>query len=238
MENQLGGAAAEGVRPSRSDVISSLRELVHYAHLIPRFAARDIRVRYKQTLLGVGWAILQPLSLMLVFTLVFGSLSPVPTHGMPYPIFAYSTLVFWTFFSTATMEGTLSIMANAALVRKDCHATFVKALSWYFAFCNRVLINVQIAAINRYAKLCPLCVSSYCVCERTQRLPRRESYYAGNREEEIVNAANQILQGQKISRGTLNFDLNWFSNVFSDIYPVNRARWRVNRFYFPAKVLR
>ena len=98
--------------------VSALRELVQYSHLIPSFAARDIRVRYTQTILGVAWAILQPFSLMLVFTLVFGALSPVPTHGIPYPIFAYSTLVFWTFFSTATMQGTLAIMANAALVRK------------------------------------------------------------------------------------------------------------------------
>src|SRR5262245_24229942 len=90
--------------------ISSLRALIQYSHLIASFAIRDIRVRYQQTVLGVGWAILQPLSLMLVFTLVFGSLSPVPTHGMPYTVFAYSTLVFWTFFSTAIMQGTLAIM--------------------------------------------------------------------------------------------------------------------------------
>jgi homopolymeric O-antigen transport system permease protein len=126
VENHFRGAAPDGVPPSRArahvsvatQTISSLRELIDSAHLISTFAVRDIRVRYKQTVLGVGWAVFQPLSLMLAFSLVFGSLARVPTHGVPYPIFAYSTLVFWMFFSTAMVQGTLSIMANAALVRK------------------------------------------------------------------------------------------------------------------------
>ncbi|MEH2569880.1 hypothetical protein [Bradyrhizobium sp. AZCC 2289] len=121
----------------------------------------------------------------------------------------------------------------------DSHATFVKALSWYFAFCNRIPIDVQTCTIKRYPKLCPLCLSETCVCERTSRLPARASYLAGNREDTLEERASRILQGNKLSRKkAVSFDLNWFSGTLSEIYPVNRARWRVNRFYFPAKVLR
>ena len=121
----------------------------------------------------------------------------------------------------------------------DSHPTFVKALSWYFAFCNRIPIDVQSCVIRRYPHLCPLCLSESCVCERTYRLPARASYLAGNRDDTLNTRADRLLHSHKISRKkTPTFDLNWFSSTLSDIYPVNRARWRVNRFYFPAKVLR
>jgi lipopolysaccharide transport system permease protein len=96
---------------------SPLTEFFHYAHLVPTFALRDIRTRYKQTALGVGWAIIQPFSLMVVFTLVFSSLARVRTD-QPYPLFAYSTLIFWTFFASTLHQGTVAMTANANLVRK------------------------------------------------------------------------------------------------------------------------
>ena len=121
----------------------------------------------------------------------------------------------------------------------DSHTAFVKALSWYFAFCNRIPIDVQGCTIKRYPRLCPLCLSESCVCERTYRLPARATYLAGNREETLATRADRILHNDKLSRkSTGSFDLNWFSRTLSDIYPVNKARWHVNRFYFPAKVLR
>lgn len=121
----------------------------------------------------------------------------------------------------------------------DLHSTFVKALSWYFAFCNRVDINAQICAVRRYPRSCPLCVEDTCVCERTQRLPMRASYLSVGREQTLQMRADRLLMAPDGSRRRApSFDLNWFSSMFSDIYPVNRARWRVNRFYFPAKLLR
>lgn len=95
-----------------------LRELILNSHLILSFARRDIRARYKQTVFGIAWAILQPFSLMVVFTLVFSTFARVPSDGIPYPIFAYSALIFWTFFATSVSQGTLAMVANASLVRK------------------------------------------------------------------------------------------------------------------------
>ena len=86
--------------------------------LVLSFALRDIKARYKQTALGVLWALLQPLSMMLVFTLVFSVFAKVPSDGVPYPIFAYSALIFWTFFANTISTGTISMVANAALIRK------------------------------------------------------------------------------------------------------------------------
>ena len=95
-----------------------VRELLAYAHLILSFARRDIRARYKQTVFGVAWAVLQPFSLMVVFTLVFDRFARIPSDGIPYPVFAYSALIFWTFFAASVTQGTLALVANANLVRK------------------------------------------------------------------------------------------------------------------------
>jgi ABC-type polysaccharide/polyol phosphate export permease len=98
--------------------MQAIRELLHYSYLILSFARRDVRARYKQTALGAAWAVLQPLSLMIVFTLVFDRVARIPTDGSPYPIFSYSALIFWSFFSTSMTQGTLAMTANSNLVRK------------------------------------------------------------------------------------------------------------------------
>lgn len=95
-----------------------LRELAENAHLVLSFAKRDIRAKYKQTILGVAWAVIQPLSLMVVFTLVFSLFARVPSEGVPYPIFSYSVLIFWMFFASCVSQGTVAMTANATLVRK------------------------------------------------------------------------------------------------------------------------
>jgi len=95
-----------------------LRELASHSHLILSFARRDLRAKYKQTIFGAAWAVIQPLSLMVVFTLVFSMFARVDSEGVPYPIFAYSALIFWTFFSSCVSQGTIAMTANAALVRK------------------------------------------------------------------------------------------------------------------------
>lgn len=98
--------------------MQAIRELLHHSYLILSFARRDVRARYKQTALGAAWAVLQPLSLMIVFTLVFDRVARIPTDGTPYPIFSYSALIFWAFFSTSMTQGTLAMTANSNLVRK------------------------------------------------------------------------------------------------------------------------
>jgi lipopolysaccharide transport system permease protein len=95
-----------------------LRELAQNAHLILSFAKRDIRAKYKQTLFGVAWAVIQPLSLMIVFTFVFSMFARIPSEGVPYPVFSYSVLIFWMFFASCVTQGTVAMTANATLVRK------------------------------------------------------------------------------------------------------------------------
>lgn len=95
-----------------------LTELAQNAHLVLSFARRDIRTKYKQTILGVAWAVIQPLALMVVFTFVFSMFARVPSEGLPYPIFSYSVLIFWMFFASTVSQGTVAMTANASLVRK------------------------------------------------------------------------------------------------------------------------
>jgi lipopolysaccharide transport system permease protein len=95
-----------------------LGELWAYRDLFWLLAWRDVRVRYRQTVLGVGWAVLQPLLTILVFSLIFGRLAKVPSDGAPYPAFAYSALLPWTLFATALTRAAGSLVSNSALLTK------------------------------------------------------------------------------------------------------------------------
>jgi lipopolysaccharide transport system permease protein len=86
------------IRPTKGWRFLDLRELWAYRELIYFLTWRDIKVRYKQTAIGVLWAILQPLALMIVFTLFFGRLANMPSEGIPYPLFAYAGLLPWQLF--------------------------------------------------------------------------------------------------------------------------------------------
>lgn len=97
---------------------SYISELWHFRELLWVLTVREIKVRYKQTLLGVAWAILQPASLTLIFTIVFGIFLKVSSGPIPYPVFAYSALLPWTFFTTAVSFGSLSVVNNGNLVTK------------------------------------------------------------------------------------------------------------------------
>ena len=103
---------------SKNAGISHLTELAQNLHLVLSFAKRDIRAKYKQTIFGVAWAVIQPLSLMVVFTFVFSMFARIPSEGLPYPIFSYSVLIFWMFFASCVSQGTIAMTANAPLVRK------------------------------------------------------------------------------------------------------------------------
>jgi lipopolysaccharide transport system permease protein len=99
-------------------LIGYLKELAQNAHLLMSFAKRDIRAKYKQTIFGVAWAVVQPLSLMVVFTFVFSLFARIPSDGVPYPIFSYSVLIFWIFFASCISQGTIAMTANATLIRR------------------------------------------------------------------------------------------------------------------------
>ena len=98
------------IEPTSSWATLNLRDLWAYRELLYFLTWRDVKVRYKQTLLGVAWAIIQPLFTMLISTLVFGRLGGIGAHtgGIPYPIFAFAGLLPWTFFANAVTSGALS----------------------------------------------------------------------------------------------------------------------------------
>jgi lipopolysaccharide transport system permease protein len=94
------------------------KELVEYRELLFFLALREIRIRYKQTVMGASWALLQPLFTMVVFTLIFGRLAEMPSEGIPYPIFSYSGLLLWFYFANAVSNSSTSLIVNGALLSK------------------------------------------------------------------------------------------------------------------------
>jgi lipopolysaccharide transport system permease protein len=95
-----------------------LRELWEYRELLYFLAWRDIQIRYKQTALGMAWAIIQPFFTMIVFSIFFGRLAQIPSDGIPYPIFSYAALVPWTFFANGLTQSSNSLVAGAQLIKK------------------------------------------------------------------------------------------------------------------------
>ena len=106
------------IRPSSGWVPLNLAELWEYRELLYFLTWRDIKVRYKQTVLGAAWAVIQPLGMMLVFTIFFGHLVGVPSDGLPYPIFAYTALLPWQLFSRALTDASTSLVVNERLITK------------------------------------------------------------------------------------------------------------------------
>jgi lipopolysaccharide transport system permease protein len=95
-----------------------LHELWEYRELLYFLTWRDIKVRYKQTVLGAAWAIIQPFFTMVVFSIFFGRLAKVPSDDIPYPIFSYTALVPWTFFANGLNQATNSMVSHANLIKK------------------------------------------------------------------------------------------------------------------------
>jgi len=106
------------IEPSRRWQALNLRDLWRHWELLYFFAWRDIKVRYKQTVFGVAWAVLQPFLTMVVFSAVFGHVAKIPSDGVPYPVFAFAALVPWTFFSNALTLGSTSIVQAPDLITK------------------------------------------------------------------------------------------------------------------------
>jgi lipopolysaccharide transport system permease protein len=106
------------IRPSRGWVPINFHELWHYRELLYFLTWRDLKVRYKQTVLGALWAIIQPVFTMVVFSLFFGRLAKVPSDGIPYPLFALSGLIPWQLFAYALTQSSNSVVANKNLVSK------------------------------------------------------------------------------------------------------------------------
>lgn len=106
------------IQPSKGWVSLKLRELWEYRELLYFLTWRDIKVRYKQTVLGAAWAIIQPFFTMVVFSLFFGRLAQMPSDSIPYPIFSYAALVPWTFFANALTQASGSLVSSQNLIKK------------------------------------------------------------------------------------------------------------------------
>jgi lipopolysaccharide transport system permease protein len=106
------------IEPQKGWRALNLRELWAYRELLWVLTMRDVKVRYKQTVLGFAWAIIQPVMMMVVFSIFFGRLAQMPSDGHPYPIFVYAALLPWTFFQTAISNSANSVVGSSNLISK------------------------------------------------------------------------------------------------------------------------
>ena len=118
MSTQPAPLPVTHIRPGTRAMSFRLEELWHARELLYFLVWRDVKVRYKQTVLGIAWSVLQPFLTMVVFTIFFGRLAKVPSDGVPYPLFSLAALVPWTYFATAVTNGSSSLVGNQHLIAK------------------------------------------------------------------------------------------------------------------------
>ena len=123
--NKIVAAEAQGIKkptvriqPTKGWTALKLREVWEHRELAGIFVWRDIKVRYRQTVIGALWAIVQPFLTMIIFSIFFGKLAAVPSDNIPYPIFSYAALVPWTFFANSITQASNSLVANADMIKK------------------------------------------------------------------------------------------------------------------------
>jgi len=128
-EEYFGHEHVTVIEPARGWRMLDLKELWAYRELLWVLTMRDIKVRYKQTVLGVTWAVIQPVMTMVIFSIVFGQLAKLPSEGYPYPIFVYTALLPWTFFAGAIGTSAGSVVGSTNLVSKVYFPRLVIPLS-------------------------------------------------------------------------------------------------------------
>jgi homopolymeric O-antigen transport system permease protein len=127
----------------RVSVLAAFRQLRQFADLFVTLSLHRVRVRYKQSRLGILWAVLQPLAMMLVFTLMAGFLRTAPSGHVPYPLFAYSALIPWTMFSSGLTNASGALTSNAALLTKVAFPREILPLTYIVA----ALVDMSIASV-------------------------------------------------------------------------------------------
>jgi lipopolysaccharide transport system permease protein len=121
------------IKPPRGLLSINLKELWEYRELAYFFAWRAVKVRYKQTVLGFLWAVIQPMTAAAVFTVLFGRLIKIPSDNIPYPLFVYSGLVFWNYFSSGIMYSSESMLSNADVIQKIYFPRLIVPISVFLA---------------------------------------------------------------------------------------------------------
>jgi lipopolysaccharide transport system permease protein len=114
----MGSNKVKHIRPRGSRFEFAFRETWAYRELLYFLVMKQIKTKYKQTAIGIGWAILQPVLTMLVFTIIFSTFTSFPTDGIPYFVFIYTTLILWIFFSSTLNSGSMSIISNYQMITK------------------------------------------------------------------------------------------------------------------------
>ncbi len=144
------------IKPSTGLAALNLRDLWTYRELVFFMIWRELKVRYKQTLLGAAWAIIQPVMTMVVFNFLFGKVAKVPTDGIPYPIFAYSALLPWGLFTTALNQASRSLTSNHNMISKVYFPRLVLPISSVLAGLVDFAISfVILVGLMIYYKITP-----------------------------------------------------------------------------------
>ena len=117
------------IKPTKGWASLNLKAVWEFHELLYFLAWRNIKVRYKQSLLGAGWAIFKPLLTMIIFTIFFSKVAKIPSEGIPYPIFSYSGLLLWIYFSGAVTACTSSLVSNVGLITKVYFPKLIMPLS-------------------------------------------------------------------------------------------------------------
>jgi lipopolysaccharide transport system permease protein len=131
--NSVHASSVIRIEPSQGWVSLKLGELGEYRELLYFLVWRDVKVRYKQTVLGAAWAIIQPFFTMVVFSLFFGRLAKIPSDGVPYPIFSYAALLPWNYFAQSLSQSSDSLVGSANLIRKVYFPRLVMPISGVLA---------------------------------------------------------------------------------------------------------
>jgi lipopolysaccharide transport system permease protein len=146
----MANAQSVVIRPKKLFSFSDIKEVWQYRELLYFFTWRDLKVRYKQTAIGVLWAVFQPFITMVVFSIFFGGLLKIPSDGVPYPIFVYTGLLFWQFFSTALADTSNVLITNQAIITKVYFPRLILPLSSVatklidFAIASVILVGMMI----------------------------------------------------------------------------------------------
>jgi lipopolysaccharide transport system permease protein len=145
-------------------IVCGARDLIHYRDLLLTLTMHRINVRYKQSALGIAWAVLQPLLLMIVYTIIFSLVVKMPHEGGPYAVFVYAALLPWTFFSTAVTTSATSLVAHNSLITKVYFPREILPLTYVFAALFDFLIaSVILVALLGFYHISPA-ASALLVC--------------------------------------------------------------------------
>jgi lipopolysaccharide transport system permease protein len=135
------------IRPPKKWIPVDFHELWNYRELLLSFTMRDIKIRYKQTGLGFAWAIIQPLFMMVIFTVIFGGFAKIPSDNIPYPLFSFAALLPWTLFAEGMTRSTMSMVANSNIMTKVYFPRLIMPISGILSPLVDFAVSVSILVV-------------------------------------------------------------------------------------------